>query len=350
MCHKGNRNKMKKFVSPIIFLIIFVLFGFYLKNNLDFILSTFNTTIANMTRYFFVAAALVLLAFYFLSKSYQTVFKMNSLVRSWWNIIKLNFTGRVVNVVIPTAGLSQTIIYAEDARKRGESRTKAVNSVLVTAISDYTSIALFLILSLIYLYAIDSVIPHVVVPAIIFILLTISVYLLAFFAGKESKGLEKFIIFISKKLERSISIFTKRKLSLAEHADKLYKEFKDVNKAIIEDPKDWIIAILYACLQHVLLIFALYFIFISLGITPLIRVLMAGYSVGAVFVVVSPTPSGIGFVEGGMYLVFTNLGIPASIATTAVIIYRGLTFWIPLFIGFILYQRGKIKEILVKDE
>jgi uncharacterized protein (TIRG00374 family) len=186
----------------------------------------------------------------------------------------------------------------------------------------------------------------VVIPAIVFILITIFVYALAYFAGKESKGLEKVILYLAKKLEKLVFFFAKKKLNTSAQVVKLYKEFKEVNKAILNDPKDWLLAIFYASLQHVFLIFALYFIFISLGYTPLIRVLMAGYSVGAAFVVVSPTPNGIGFVEGGLYLVFTSLGIPAPIATSAVIIYRGLTFWIPLFFGFIVYQRGKIKEII----
>ena len=38
----------------------------------------------------------------------------------------------------------------------------------------------------------------------------------------------------------------------------------------------------------------------------------AGYAMGFVFWVVSPTPQGIGVVEGVMALVYTSLGVPAA--------------------------------------
>ena len=66
--------------------------------------------------------------------------------------------------------------------------------------------------------------------------------------------------------------------------------------------------------------------------------LTAGYAIGFVFWVVSPTPQGIGVVEGVMALVYTSLGVPAP-AVLAVLTFRGLTFWLPLLIGFFLLHR-----------
>jgi len=40
---------------------------------------------------------------------------------------------------------------------------------------------------------------------------------------------------------------------------------------------------------------------------------------------------GIGVVEGIMTLVFTSLGIPAAVAATVTLAFRGLTFWLPMF-------------------
>jgi uncharacterized protein (TIRG00374 family) len=300
-----------------------------------------------MTRYVFLAVGSIVLALYFLSKSYLVVFKMNQLERKTWDLFKLNLIGKAANVVIPTAGLSQALVYVADANKRGDSKAKTVSSVLVTYISDYTSIALFLTFSILYLRAVDIVIPHVVITAAIFIVLTVGVYSLAYFAGKESKRLEGFIFYTSTKLENLLYFFTKKPFPVAENANNLYREFRGVNKAILADPKDWLLSIFYASMYHLFSVFSLFFIFTSLGMHPLIRIIIAAYSIGAVFIVISPTPNGIGFVEGGMYLVFTTLEIPATIATTAVMIYRGFSFWIPLIIGAFLYQKQKLKDIFL---
>ena len=186
---------MKKYISLIFIIIVLAFFGFYLQRNLGVIMTTFGTTVSHMTSYFFVAGFFVILSYYFVAKSYQVVFKMNKLTRKTWDLYKINLAGMAVNVVIPTAGVSQAVIYAEDAERRGDSKAATVNSVIVTYISDYSSIAIFLVFSLIYLYFINSVLPQVVIPAVIFIIITAVVYILAYFAGKESRVLESLILF-----------------------------------------------------------------------------------------------------------------------------------------------------------
>ncbi len=63
---------------------------------------------------------------------------------------------------------------------------------------------------------------------------------------------------------------------------------------------------------------------------------------GMLFLIVSITPQGIGVVEGVMTLVFTSLGVPAAQAAVVSLAFRGLTFWLPLLIGFILLRRVKV--------
>ena len=40
-----------------------------------------------------------------------------------------------------------------------------------------------------------------------------------------------------------------------------------------------------------------------------------------------------------MALVYTSLGVPGATAVLAALTFRGLTFWLPLLIGFFLLQR-----------
>ena len=70
--------------------------------------------------------------------------------------------------------------------------------------------------------------------------------------------------------------------------------------------------------------------------------LVAGYAMGVLFWIISITPQGIGVVEGMMTLTFASLGVPIESATVISLAFRGLTFWLPLGIGFILLRRLKI--------
>lgn len=58
-----------------------------------------------------------------------------------------------------------------------------------------------------------------------------------------------------------------------------------------------------------------------------------------VFYVVSITPGGIGVVEGVIALVYTSLGVPADKAAVITIAFRGLSFWLPMLVGFILIRK-----------
>ena len=130
-----------------------------------------------------------------------------------------------------------------------------------------------------------------------------------------------------------------------EMSDNFFKELKYASEIIKKRPINLAIAIFWALFNHITKILALYFIFYSLGFHIKATTLLAGYIIGIVVLIVSPTPNGIGFVEGSMVIVFTALGVPKEIATTATLIYRGFAFWLPFFIGLFFLQQTRLKKI-----
>ena len=88
-------------------------------------------------------------------------------------------------------------------------------------------------------------------------------------------------------------------------------------------------------LAHLVDLTSLFFLFLAFQQNVHFGVLVAGYAMGILFWIVSITPQGIGVVEGMMTLVFTSLGVPIEHATVIALAFRGLTFWLPLGIGFI---------------
>ncbi|MCX5204369.1 flippase-like domain-containing protein [Streptomyces sp. NBC_00237] len=51
-----------------------------------------------------------------------------------------------------------------------------------------------------------------------------------------------------------------------------------------------------------------------------------------------PTPGGVGAVEGALITALTVAGLPPSIATPAVLLYRLLTFWLPVLPGWLCFN------------
>jgi uncharacterized protein (TIRG00374 family) len=64
------------------------------------------------------------------------------------------------------------------------------------------------------------------------------------------------------------------------------------------------------------------------------------------FLIVSPTPSGLGVVEGAMAVALNTLRVNLGAAVLITMAYRGLTFWFPLGVGGVAFRilQGKPKE------
>jgi uncharacterized protein (TIRG00374 family) len=52
-------------------------------------------------------------------------------------------------------------------------------------------------------------------------------------------------------------------------------------------------------------------------------------------VIISPTPAGLGVVEGALTLALTSMYISLEDAAVITLSYRGITFWTPLLFGMI---------------
>lgn len=80
---------------------------------------------------------------------------------------------------------------------------------------------------------------------------------------------------------------------------------------------------------------ALYFVLVSLQVTPAWLAALFAVSAGSLASVAVPTPGGIGGTEAGIAGMLLLLGQPANIAVAAAVLYRGLTYWLPLLPGYL---------------
>ena len=79
-------------------------------------------------------------------------------------------------------------------------------------------------------------------------------------------------------------------------------------------------------------------IFLAFQIPFSAGTIIGGFAISYLFLIVSPTPSGIGIVEGVMPLALSSLRVPWSQAMIVTLAYRGITFWIPLGLGAIAFR------------
>jgi uncharacterized protein (TIRG00374 family) len=72
----------------------------------------------------------------------------------------------------------------------------------------------------------------------------------------------------------------------------------------------------------------------SVAIATVVVVFLTGNALGSAV----PTPGGLGAVEGALTLGLTLAGMKAGVATSAVLLYRLETFWLPVLPGWLAFS------------
>jgi hypothetical protein len=115
-----------------------------------------------------------------------------------------------------------------------------------------------------------------------------------------------------------------------------YSFAQDINhglRRIQRAPGGLLIPGALALSSKALLVSILFLVFLAFQQPFSIGTVIAGTGVGYLFTIISPTPSGIGIVEGAMALTLRSLRVPLAAATVIALAFRGFTFWLTLFYG-----------------
>jgi phosphatidylglycerol lysyltransferase len=294
-------------------------------------------------RWAWVLVAVLIQAVYYIvfSLSYQAAFRtveVNSRLR---DLVPVTLSSLFVNVVAPMGGAGGAALFVDDAARRGQPPGRAAAGVLLQLILDYSAFALILISGLLYLFARHDLQLYEVIGAAILLALTLvlgSVLLLGLWRPTRLEGV---LSWLQRLVNRLGNRFHRPEILRENWAAENAVEFNQASAAVSAHPIGALLTLGAALLAHILDIACLFVIFLAFGYTITAGPLVAGYAMGILFWIVSITPQGIGVVEGVMTLVFTSLGVPSEIATTVSLVFRGLTFWIPLLLGAILIRRVK---------
>lgn len=88
----------------------------------------------------------------------------------------------------------------------------------------------------------------------------------------------------------------------------------------------------------------LWLAFFAIGEHAPFAACLAGISVASIAATIAPTPMGIGSFEGALVATLTGLGAPVEAALTTTLLYRGLSLWLPLGLGFIVIQHELLRR------
>ena len=191
----------------------------------------------------------------------------------------------------------------------------------------------FCLLAISFLGVFHLVLVHslTVLQAAAFIIISIMLLLTFLILRYAFKNRDKSITIIYQKI-KAIANFFKKKVSYSNFKKELDRLFSAWDLMATGDWKGPLLGTVINILFDALTI---YFIFIGVGHPISFGLLVTGYGLPLLFGKIAFIfPGGIGIIESTMIALYSSLGIPLSTATIVILVYRLLSFWFPLIIGF----------------
>lgn len=290
-----------------------------------------------------VGAAILLQVVYYINLAvlYQSAFDTVGVQARIQELAPVTFASLFVNVAVPTAGASGAALFVDDAVRRNQSATRAAAGTLLVLIVSFSSVLLVLAVGMLYLFLQHNLRLYEIIGAIVLLVMNLGQVTLLTTGLWRPEWMHRVMVHFQR-LANNLAVKMNRPAFFeADWAETIAAEFNEAARAIIAHPARLGRTLAIALFAHVLNLACLFTLFLAFHQDVSLGVLVAGYAMGMLFLIVSITPQGIGVVEGVMTLVFTSLAVPPAQSTVVSLTFRGLTFWLPLLIGFILLRRVK---------
>lgn len=260
-------------------------------------------------------------------------------------IAKIYFSINFANLTLPSAGVSGLALFAKIGPVvTGIKNAQAFVLNLMYYLINYASFCVIIVFAFPLLKTIDRLQTyHYLSASVIFLIVIFGIWLV-YLAFINKSHLKKIIKTISSFVNSVARLFLKKDVISTQNSHDFSQELHTLAKEYKNNKNYFIESIFFSLAGHLLQIAVLYFSFYAFGINPPLYVVLVGYIFSIIFVLVSPTPSGIGIVEPTMVLMMSSMGVSIESATIATMVFRGISFWMPFFIGMFAARNLKLAD------
>ena len=279
----------------------------------------------------FLAVSAQILTYLIYAFILKLLIKDRSGSTSYFFLFKLSLVIMFVNQLLPTGGISGDGYIFNQLVKRKVSRYNAFTAMVLESISYYAAILILLLIF--YTWYLNDVthdtilITYTVILGFVFYVLLFALVLIISNGRNISFAmhkLEKFS-FIKRLIEKASL------LSLQNENEGTFKMLGRKKKEISQT----IVLQLFIIMSDVITVFALIKGFHVIMPFPIIAFgLLLSLIIGALPI----SPGSLIIYESAMTYFFTKLGAPVHAALMITLLYRFLTFWLPIPIGLLVYR------------
>lgn len=320
-------------------LLVIALFIWFVAARANEVEHLVETLASGDLRWIFVAGLLHLTYFVTQSRIFQLCFNLVGVRSKLVELVPVYLSSMFINAVAPSGGTAGLAIYVDDAVQRGESGARATAGTLLGVVAEYSGFGVLLLFGLAYLSVQASVRVYEIIAAVALLLFTLLLTSLIVLGATRPQQLFA-ALGAFQAVINGLARRLRRQPFLQENwSEEIGAEFAAAAGAGREDPRGLLVVLAWSVFSYLVNAASLYAIFVAFGQIASPFVVFTAFTIGHLFVIIAPSPQGVGFVETILPLTLIGFGIPSAVATIVVLAYRGLAFWMPMLLGFFMLQR-----------
>ncbi len=283
----------------------------------------------------YLAMALIIQGIWFIvvGLTYQSIYTLLGLRESRRHMTLLAIAANFVNVVTTSAGVGGMALFINDGRYRGQSSGKVAVAGALYLLIDETAFLCVLAVGTVILARRNRLSDGDIAASLTLLVIACGIASFLYLGYRSAQKLGNVLARLARIINAIVRPFLHREYLSEARAHSFASEIADGLSALPKKPTSLLPPLLLSLSGKVLLMGVLACAFLSFNVPFRVGTIISGFSLGFLFQIVSPTPSGVGIVEGVMALAFQSRRIPWGSAILVTLAYRGVTFWLPLLVG-----------------
>ena len=329
-----NLRDMRKF---LFLLIVFLGAAFvYLSfGELESILETLQQ--GNI--WFILLAVLIQFAWFFMmGMIYQSLYHVLDMQESVFRLALLSASATFVNIVAPTIGMSGMAFFISHAARNGRPVGKVTIVTMLALFLDYVAFLVILTLGLIVLFRRNNLDPTELIASSVMFAIAAGFGFLLYLGSRSADALGNALAWLARLVNRAVHPFLQRPYLSEARAHEFAQDMAGDLRSLPEKLHSLALPFLYSIAGKALLMCVLLTIFVAFKVPFSTGTIIGGYAISYLFIILTPTPAGVGIVEGVMPLALSSLRVPWSEAVVIALAYRGITFWLVLAFGALAFR------------
>jgi glycosyltransferase 2 family protein len=328
-----NSAMRKILISLVLFLaVIFVILRF---SEFKDILNTLHRS----NYRFLIAAVIIELIWMFNSATdYGSVFRLVGLGEKITHLVLVSSAANFVNVVAPSVGIGGMAVFLDDAARQNHPIGRVTVVGVLYILFNYLAFFCVLALGFTVLIRRNNLNAGELTAATILLAIAAGVAFLLYLGYRSAEQLGNTLAWLARLVNRIMRPFIHRDYLKQERAHSFADEMAEGISMLQGKRKEMLWPFLFALNNFALLICVLAFTFLAWGTPFTVGTLVGGFAIAYLFLIVSPTPSGLGVVEGVMTITLNTLRVEWAAAALITLTYRFITFWFPLAVGAVAFR------------